>query len=274
MLRRLSAAGWRLLALSRQAQAPIEGVTWLHGELAAMPDWPEGFEPEALDAIFSAGPLDAFARWYAGSGVPTRRVVAFGSTSVITKQASVDAAERDVARRLREAEDIVLGNARDRGARATVLRPTLVYGAGRDATLTRVATIARRHGWFPLPRGAQGLRQPVHVEDLATAAVACSDVAACAGKAYDLPGAETLAYREMVGRVLACLDPPARCIELPLPVFRMLLLGARLAGMTAGLGAAVERMRDDLVFDLTPAMRDFGYAPRRFEPDAAMFMPS
>ncbi|KAB8198542.1 nucleoside-diphosphate sugar epimerase, partial [Lysobacter maris] len=31
------------------------------------------------------------------------------------------------------------------------------------------------------------------------------------------------------------------------------------------------RMREDLVFDAGPAARDFGYAPRPFRPQAAMF---
>ena len=33
---------------------------------------------------------------------------------------------------------------------------------------------------------------------------------------------------------------------------------------------AVQRMREDLVFDPAPAQRDFGYAPRGFAPTAAM----
>ena len=37
--------------------------------------------------------------------------------------------------------------------------------------------------------------------------------------------------------------------------------------------AAVARMRSDLVFDLEPARRDFGYAPRPFRPQARMFAP-
>ena len=36
---------------------------------------------------------------------------------------------------------------------------------------------------------------------------------------------------------------------------------------------AVQRMREDLVFDAAPAHAAFGYAPRPFEPDAAMFPP-
>jgi nucleoside-diphosphate-sugar epimerase len=161
-----------------------------------------------------------------------------------------------------------------RGARATVLRPTLVYGRGRDATLTRIAALARRHRRFPLPRNAGGLRQPVHVDDLADAAYAVARAERLPQPAYDLPGGETLAYREMVRRVLDCLDPPAKLVELPSPLFKLSLVAARALGRANGLGdAAVARMREDLAFDAGPAKRDFGYAPRGFAPTAGMFNP-
>jgi nucleoside-diphosphate-sugar epimerase len=153
-----------------------------------------------------------------------------------------------------------------------LLRPTLVYGAGRDHTLTRIASLAQRWGRFVLPRNANGLRQPVHVDDLAEAAFACCEVDATAGQAYALPGGERLPYRDMVMRVLAVLDPPPPLVEVPAPLFTLALLGARALGKIGGFGdAAVARMRSDLVFDAGAATRDFAYAPRRFRPTAAMF---
>jgi nucleoside-diphosphate-sugar epimerase len=266
LIRRLQGADWRVVAVSREARPDASGVHWLRGGFDALP-----VLPDRVDAIFSCGPLDAFANWYADAAIDCNRVIAFGSTSIDTKQASSDAAERDVARRLAEAEASVLTHARARGANATVLRPTLVYGAGRDATLTRIADLAARWRVFPLPRGAHGLRQPVHVDDLAAAAFDCMGAAASFGRAYALPGGETLPYREMVARVLACLQPPARRLELPAPMFELALLGARLMGHAGDLGAAVPRMRQHLVFDAVPAQRDFGYAPRPFKPEADMF---
>jgi len=190
---------------------------------------------------------------------------------VDVKRGSADPRERDVAQRLRAGEEGVLATAALRSAQATLLRPTLIYGAGRDATLTRIARLAQRWGRFPLPRNATGRRQPVHVDDLAAAAFAVLGTAAAHGQTYALPGGETLPYREMVQRVLAVLEPPPSLVELPSPLFNLALAAAKLAGGT-GLGeAAVRRMRTDLVFDDTPARRDFGYAPRAFRPTARMF---
>lgn len=272
LLARMTPAGWRVTAVSRQvspadAAEPGDGVHWLSGELDAPPAL-----PSRVDAIFSCGPLDGFARWYAAAGIDAARVVAFGSTSVDTKQRSDDPFERDLAERLASAERGLFARAQERGAALTVLRPTLVYGVGRDANLTRIAGLARRWGRFPLPRGATGLRQPVHVADLAVAALDCLDRPASHGRAYAVPGGESLTYREMVARVLACLQPPARLLELPRPLFALALHVARISGRASGLGdAAIARMQQDLVFDPGPAQRDFDYRPRQFEPVDAMF---
>ncbi|WP_447938574.1 SDR family oxidoreductase [Pseudoxanthomonas mexicana] len=264
LLARLSKAGWQVFAVSRTPRASSSNVHWLQGEFAGI----DGL-PGSVDVIFSTGPLDGFAHWYARGDVIASRVVAFGSTSLDTKQASGDAYERDIVARLQAAERTVFVTASTRGAAATLLRPTLVYGAGRDQTLARIAAMGRRMGFFVLPRGADGKRQPVHVDDLAHAALAVVDATATHGQAYALPGGETLAYRDMVARTLAALSPPVRLWELPMPVFCAVLGIARMAGAMRGLtDDAVARMREDLVFDVAPARRDFGFAPRAFVVDA------
>lgn len=267
LLARLLQEGWRITAVSRSPRHDAPGLSWRSGDLASPPEL-----PVRVDALLSCGPLDAFARWYADAAIECGRVIAFGSTSVDTKRGSADARERDVARRLRDGEDTVMATAQGRGAHATLLRPTLVYGAGRDATLTRIAQLAQRWGRFPLPRNAAGLRQPVHVDDLAAAAHAALSRPESFGRAYALPGGETLPYREMVARVLAVLEPPPTLVELPAPAFNLALATAKLLGRGTGLGeAAVQRMRSDLVFDGGPAQRDLGWSARPFRPTRRMF---
>lgn len=267
LLDRLRDHGWRIYAVSRTPQAEQPGLVWLQGDLIRV----DGLPPHP-EAIFSCGPLDLFAQWYAREGARAPRVIAFGSTSIEVKRGSADGDERALAARLREGERRLFETAAARAAAVTVLRPTLIYGGGRDRSLSRIADFARRFGRVVLPRGATGLRQPVHAHDLAEAAFRCLDAETAHGRTYALPGGETLPYREMVARVLAALDPPARLHEVPAPVFNVLLAAAHAAGMALDFNeAAVKRMRSDLVFDPADAQRDFGYAPRGFRPQPAMF---
>ena len=269
LLQRLVATGWRVLAVSRDGRGPSRGLRWLQGRLEDVAGL-----PREVDAIFSCGPSDAFARWHAQGQVACPRIVVFGSTSAEVKRASIDAVEREIAARLREAERLLFETAGSRGEAATVLRPTLIYGAGRDLNVTRIAQLARRLHGFALPSDAVGLRQPVHVADLAGAALACLDAPATHGNTYAVPGGETLPYREMVSRVLAALQPAPRLAVLPPPLFRAGLAAARVAGIARDFNAAaLARMREDLVFDAGPARRDFGYAARGFAPSAAELTP-
>ena len=264
----LLAAGWEVTAVSRELRLSRSRLTWQQGDLSRA--WQGG---ERFDAIFSCGPLDHFARWYAASDITAPRVVAFGSTSVDVKQDSSEPGERDVARRLREAEAGLFAAAGERGVAATVLRPTLVYGAGRDKTLSVIAAMASRSGLFVLPASADGLRQPVHVQDLADAAIQVLAYPATAGQAYALGGGEVLGYSEMVRRVLAALQPRPRLLRVPTPLFALALRAAHVAGRLRGMNAAaLARMADPLAFDIEPARRDFGYAPRPFLIEPAMVL--
>ena len=268
LLARLLDAGWSVDALSRAPRADGPQLRWHTGMFAGMPET----VPSRVDAIFSCGPLDQFSLWYASAAIDCPRVVAFGSTSDATKQAASDPGERELAMRLRTSGERVFAAARACGAAATLLRPTLVYGSGRDRNLSLIVALARRSGVFVLPADARGRRQPVHVDDLAEAAQAAVDAPAAHGQAFALPGGETLDYRAMVARTLACLQPAPRLLVLPGLLFDAALWAAHRAGRLQGLPpGAVTRMREDLVFDAEPAQMAFGYAPRDFRPEPAMF---
>jgi nucleoside-diphosphate-sugar epimerase len=266
VLPRLLAGGHEVLAASRRPPAGLRDaggpgtVQWHRLDLAGAPD----ATLAACDAVLSAGPLDLASRWLSAHAAAPPRIVAFGSTSIATK-------ERALALRLREAEDRLGGFASRHGSTLALLRPTLVYGAGMDRNLSRIAALGRRLGWVPLPRRAHGLRQPVHADDLAQAAVGALELSGGVCRQYALPGGETLGYRDMVLRVLACLDPQPRLLELPMPLLRGALAGAHVAGLLRDANVAtLLRMREDLVFDAGPAQRELGFVPRLFTVHAAM----
>ena len=192
-----------------------------------------------------------------------RRLVALSSTSRFTKRSAADPLERELAARLEAAEEAILGWAAARGVRATLLRPTLVYDGLHDRNVARIAATIRRFGWFAVVGRAAGLRQPVHVADVAAAAIAALDAPA-PRPAYDLSGGETLPYRELVRRVFAWLGRPPRILAVPAPVVRgtvPLVAWSRRLTALASIGL---RMNDDLVFDHAAATADLGFQPRPF----------
>lgn len=260
LLQRLAAERRPALAVSRRAP---DRPGWVRADLT---------DPNALDRL---GPVQAaislMPLWglvpvlpgLAASGL--RRLVAFSSTSRFTKQGSGHAGERAVAQALAEAEDRVAALCATSGVALTVLRPTLIYAEGRDGNISRLARLIDRFGVVPLAGQGQGLRQPVHADDLAGAALAVLASPATAGRSYDLAGGETLTYRAMVGRLFQALGRPERILSLPPPVWRAALVLARpwLTGATGDMGA---RMSADLVFDDQAARADFGWSPRPFRP--------
>jgi nucleoside-diphosphate-sugar epimerase len=247
-------------ALSRSPQPPVDGVAWRQGDLDSIAC------PPALDGLLSLGPLDVFSAWLQrNEGARPRRVVALGSTGERHKRDSPDPAERDEARRLAAGEARLLALGRERGIAVTVLRPTLIYGSGRDS-LSRLAASARRFRLLPLPANARGLRQPVHVDDVAAAVLACLECEASHGRAFDLPGAEALPFDAMVGRHLAVHAPGARVLRLPPGLFALAAGAARLAGRGRRLRGWLARAGSDQCADPGAAQAAFGYAPRPFQP--------
>ncbi len=269
---RLASAGLNALAISRAppagqerdvAQKAASVLQWAPGDLT-QPDTLPALEP--ADAIVSLSPI-----WLLPPALPklletgARRVIAFSSTSRVTKIQSPVSAERAVAERLADGEAQTLDLCANAGVACTLLRPTLIYAEGEDRNVSRLAELIRRFGVLPLSGAGEGLRQPVHADDLAWAALALLDAPATAGKIYALPGGETLSYRAMVERVFESLGRTPRILTVPPPLWRLGLTLASpvLKGATSAMG---QRMGQDLTFDAGPAAADFGWAPRAFRP--------
>jgi nucleoside-diphosphate-sugar epimerase len=246
-----------VLALSRRPPAEHAGITWVEGTLqdfAAAPACPR---------ILSLGPLDAFTEWVERTQPQAPRIVALGSTARIHKRDSPAAGERDEAQRLERAEQALFAYGRASGAAITVLRPSLLYGNGLDRSLTPLARRARVLRRLPWPRSATGLREPVHVEDVARAVLACLPIEASHGRGFDLPGGEALPFDAMVERTFARLAPGARLFRVPDAAFALSL---RLAGKAAAARGWLWRASRDQLAEVGPARDTFGFAPRPFQP--------
>lgn len=267
LLPALRDAGFQVTAYSRQqcAASRAPGVRWV-----ALPEVaraaPHG--AENCPAWISLMPLWALPDYFPlmqAQGV--RRVVALSSTSRLAKEDSPEPRERLLAKRLAHAESQLQVWAGQLGIEYVILRPTLVYGLGRDRNVSLIARQIRRWGVFPLLGEAKGLRQPIHVADVAAACLRAMQAGQAVTGAYNISGGETLPYHEMVARIFAALGLPVRVLRLPLPLFRLLVACFRLLPPYRDWSVAmVERMNRDLVFDHADAARDLAFQPRPFSP--------
>ncbi|MHB8353687.1 MAG: NAD-dependent epimerase/dehydratase family protein [Burkholderiales bacterium] len=246
LMTHLEAAGWQMSVCTRQGLPD--------SSQAVMPYWicvaPLWVLPDYFPLLLARG---------------AQRVVALSSTSVFTKADSANIEEQAVAARLMAGERRLQAWAEGHGIAWVILRPTLIYGRGRDKNVSEMARLIRRWGFFPLLGRAAGLRQPVHAEDVAGACVAALRAPAAANHAYVLSGGETLTYREMVVRIFQALGRSPRCVSVPLVFFSLALQGLRLLPRYRHWTSAMaQRMSEDLVFDHSAARRDLDFVPRTF----------
>lgn len=258
LLPMLAARDEPVVALSRAPRVALDGVRWLTGQL------PEPVPAiDGISAIFCFGPLPPFAEWVARAHLPhAPRIIATSSMSAETKRDSEVPAERELAQLLRDGEEALAAACARHGSDWTVLRPTLIYGAGLDKSLTPIARRAMRTRVFPLPAG-RGMRQPVHAQDLALAALAALDRPAAAMKILPIGGGECLPVGEMFARVRRSL--PVDTLPLPIPAWALRLMRRNVGRLRGPLG----RLEADLLADNAEISRLLGIHPRPFRPDAA-----
>jgi nucleoside-diphosphate-sugar epimerase len=261
LLPALLEAGWKVTALSRQAMVSNRpGLEWRQ--------WPS--DDMDVDCPIAHW-ISLLPIWILPEFFPllerygAQRVVALSSTSRFVKVESSEPWERAQARLLAGGEQHLQTWAASTGKQWLVFRPTLVYGLGRDKNISEMARFIRRFGFFPLFAGGRGLRQPIHASDVATVcAVAVGNVSA-SNRAYDISGADTLTYRDMVVDVFRGLGRRPRLVPVPLWGARLTLSLVRLHPRYRHWSAAMlERMGQDLVFDHHQATRDFAFQPKGF----------
>jgi nucleoside-diphosphate-sugar epimerase len=189
-------------------------------------------------------------------------ITTVSSASAVTKVDSPFPRDARLSQELLAAESVITtafsGNTR-------ILRPTMIYGSGRDNNVAQIARLLARIHVFPLIGGGAGLRAPVHVDDLAQVALAAAAASPMSNPVH-VPGGERLTFREVVRRIAIAAN--IRYIEIPMPSLPFALGGRYLAnvGRLGGSLAACVRMSQDLTVPDDAAL--FGVHRRGFYPDA------
>lgn len=249
----------------REIQHVKEGVEWRKLELE-LPFSQKINTDRAIPLWVCLAPLAVLPKYFnllEAHGV--RRIVALSSTSRFTKQDSSDPNEQILVKHLADAEAGVQMWAESRGIEWIILRPTLIYGCGQDRNIAEITRFIRRFGFFPVLGKACGLRQPIHVQDVAGACLSLLQCRTSINRAYNISGAEALTYRDMVTRIFTMLGKNPRLISIPLWMFRSAVFVARrIPRYRKWSSAMAERMNCDMVFDHSDVKRDFEFTPRKF----------
>ncbi|MGD8682276.1 MAG: hypothetical protein PVJ33_18100 [Lysobacterales bacterium] len=266
-LSRLLEAGLRVLAVSRKAPAaPVEtahNLRWVQPDaLGADGTTPAG----ALTDLVSFGPLH-LACTIVESNPGIRRVVAFSTSSVASKQTSVNRAERRLALGIAASEERLRALCTRRSVPLLLLRPTLIYGCGMDGNVSLLRRFGERWGFIPLAGKAHGLRQPVHADDLAwlaaRALTAENPVEGCS----EACGGSTLRYSDMTRKLAESCNRRVRLVRLPpwmmAAALDLLTLSPRWRSLNPEM---VRRQNRNLVFDDSLLREKLGWDPRPFQP--------
>jgi uncharacterized protein YbjT (DUF2867 family)/membrane protease YdiL (CAAX protease family) len=152
---------------------------------------------------------------------------------------------------------------RDSGLDWTILRPSVVYGAGDDM-LTHLVEQLRVAAVFPIPGGELGPLQPIDVGDVAEAIARALARPESIGRAYDLVGPELLDVRDLVRRVAHALELPTATPTIPSAIMRPLAgLAERWLTNPPVTRSQLEMLRTGLPGDREPAARELELRPRR-----------
>ncbi len=192
----LRAAGWAVTASMRGAHAAARARLVAGGAQLAELDLDDLSGAEALARGHEAAILTPvitltaqLATMLCDAGVG--RIVAFSSNNVALMGHTAKYAA------LAEAEAVL----RARAPHAVLLRPTLIYGDARLATLTSVMLWARRLPVLPLPGSGRALQQPVYFDDLARAAAFLCASQGQDGRTFALGGPDVVSMRDLFSAV-------------------------------------------------------------------------
>ena len=144
-----------------------------------------------------------------------------------------------------------------------MLHPTMIYGAGRDDTVGRLASMLRRLPVVPLPGGGPALVQPIHEADVVRCVLAALEREWVGPRMLVIAGPAAMTYAEFVRAVARAAGLPRPRI-VPVPVAPLIAL-ARLTALFPFLPRInpdeVRRLTEDKAFPIDEMMSTLDVHP-------------
>ena len=190
--------------------------------------------------------------------------IVFSSTSIISKQDSANPEEQELVDRLSSAEKAIEEFCKQHDLSLTILRPSMIYGYGRDQNINHIASFIDKYGFAVVAGKANGLRQPVHAGDLAELCMNLISQPQQGQGTYTVAGQDVITYRAMVKSIFIKLNKRPIIISIPLWSLRLVLTIASRLGRFKYTADMADRMQQDLVYNNQAAIEGLAYKPSPF----------
>lgn len=152
-----------------------------------------------------------------------------------------------------EAEQGLLQISRETGMEIVIIRPPLVYGPGVKGNFASMIKLVAKA--LPLPLGAiHNKRSLVALDNLVDLIITCTEHPAAANQVFLAGDGEDLSTADLLRRVAAAMDRPARLVPLPAGVLQF-------GAMLFGKRAVAKRLLGSLQVDISRARELLGWTP-------------
>jgi nucleoside-diphosphate-sugar epimerase len=211
-----------------QSEMPA-GIPWQCSHyIHAAPIW---LLPEKLD-------------WLKQQGI--EHIVAISSQSVVRKAQSCSPYENKLVEKLKASEEALLTYAKQHALQVTILRPTMIYGLELDANVSRLRRLISRFFILPVLGKADGLRQPIHADDLARYVLHVLTDPDARGKIVHVGGRDAMPYHHLLQEIAVDMNKKLYLIHLPSILIYPLEWLSRVRGRIGSMAAVILRMNVDL----------------------------
>lgn len=250
---------FNVIALSRTHRDDSKGIRWLKGDLGSIDfDILNKMEIHTVIHLAEITLINNIIK----DTTSIKRVIAFSSTSALTKINSNCETDRKMAKDLLFGEKLMINTCGLKSINFTIFRPTMIYGANVDKNVAFISKFMSNYGFFPIIGNAESLRQPVHASDLANACLLAIDKKTSFGKIYNLVGPETIKYIDMIQKISNSLNKKIVLIKVNKFIFTLAVTVLRILPQFRHLSVGmVDRLEQNLCFDSEDAIKDFNYNP-------------
>ena len=179
------------------------------------------------------------------------RLIALGSTRIYTRFP-----DDKCARLAAMSHAISMGD-----IPATLLHPTMIYGAPGLNNIERVVRIAKMSPIIPLPDNGSSLIQPVLASDVVKAIRACIDNPSSIGRTIAVTGKAATTYRRFIELCIESAGEKCRVVSMPYALLSILApITHLIPGVPVITQDEIRRLLENKDFS-TEGMNDLGIEP-------------